>query len=122
ALRIRMQFGAIAFLGAMAAVITAIISIGLAYLGFGAISLVAPFPIVALFQLGVAWWLARPKVTFIFDLEGYLQVIRSITVLFSSRVLTVFSANVDYFFLLMFHSKEVVGVYFLAFNISTQTI
>jgi PST family polysaccharide transporter len=122
ALRIRMQFAEIAFLGLLAVLLTAVISIVLAYMGFGALSLVIPFPIVAIVQLFIAWWLTRPKVAFLFSLKDCGEVIQSTSILFASRLLTFFSANVDYFFLLMFHSKEVVGLYFLAFNMSTQTI
>lgn len=122
ALRIRMQFAQIAMLGALNVVLTCVISITLAYYGFGAMSLVIPFPIVALIQLAITWWLVRPQIGRRFSIDDCWGILHSSLVLFASRVLTVLSANIDYFFLLMFHDKVVVGLYFLAFNISTQTL
>lgn len=122
ALRIRMQFAEIAMLGAFNVGLTAILSILFAYLGFGALSLAIPFPIVGALQFLIAWYLTRPKISLKVNLSDCYSILHDSTVLFTSRVLSVVSANIDYFFLLLFHNKDVVGIYYLAFNISTQTL
>lgn len=121
-LQIEMRFGLLAAVKWMETVVTLALSVLLAWLGFGAYSFVLPRPIVSLARLAVLWKAARPPVRWNAQVARWKFLLRDSLVLLLSNVFLMIQWQGDYLILGRFFDPAVVGLYFMAFNLSIQTM
>lgn len=120
---LQLRFRFIAGLGVATNVLSTAVGIALAWAGFGALAVAIPKPVTALFRLGVLWGAARPpSVGWQADRTKIKPLAQSSLALLGVSLVTTVINQADYVALGWFHSAEVVGVYFFAFNLSLQTL
>ncbi len=121
-LRARMQFGVLAVYGTFETIGQVLMTVVLAWNGFGAYSFVLPGPIVAALRAVVMWRLAaitpdlRPQRT------RWKYVIGNTTVNFANRVLISLISQGDYIVLGLVGTQASVGVYYFGFRLAAQPL
>jgi lipopolysaccharide exporter len=121
-LQIEMRFGWVAWLGFGTNTLNAALSIGFAFLGFGAYSFVLPKPIIALVQAILLWLIAPPPTQWNLQLRRWRYLINDSALLLGTSMLYTVTAQGDYAIVGMTQSKHSVGLYYFAFNIAVQTV
>ena len=106
---------------ARVAVVTAL-SIVLACFGVGAASFILPMFIVAVLRAAVLWGLAHPKVRMRLQLGRWKYILKDSRLIVGVNIANALVAQGDYMMLGLLHSKDVVGVYFFSFGLSSQAI
>jgi O-antigen/teichoic acid export membrane protein len=90
---------------------------------FKAYSFVLPRPVIALSRLAVLWNAAKPPVRRQFDFRRWKFMLSDSATLFISNLFLMLQWQGDYIVLgLLFLDQTILGVYFLAFNLSIQTM
>jgi PST family polysaccharide transporter len=93
-----------------------------AWLGWGAYSFAAPWPIMAVVRLALTWAAARLVPHGGLQISRWGELIGSSLWVLQARAVGTFVMVGDYLLLGIFHKETVVGVYFFAFNLSLQTL
>ena len=117
-----LRFRLMAALGLVQIVLMTSLSVLFAALHFGAYSFVLPFPIVALVRILLLWPIARLPVRFDMELRKWRFLIGNNLMLIAGEFLLTITYQGDYLILGWLWSKEVVGHYFWAFNMSVQSL
>jgi PST family polysaccharide transporter len=121
-LRARMQFGALAVYGSLETVGQALMTVGLAWQGFGAYSFVLPTPVLALVRAAVLWRLAASKPDLRPQPGRWKYVIGNTTVTFVNRIVISLINQGDYMALGLLGSQASVGVYYFGFRLAAQPL
>ena len=117
-----LRFRLLSILNVVCSIVTVLLSVLLAYLGFGAYSLVIPIPIIAALRAGVLLWSDPPKIRPALQLRRWRYLLRDSGLIIATVACIMVSMQGDYLTLGYRHGDEVVGVYFFAFNLSAQTM
>lgn len=121
-LQMDMSFRFLARLRFIVAVATAVLTVGLAALGFGAYSMVIPRPAIAMLELVALWTVCRPPVRARGTWGAYRSLLGDSALLVATGLVVTVASRADYAVLGLFHSAQVVGVYYFAYNLSTQAL
>jgi O-antigen/teichoic acid export membrane protein len=89
---------------------------------YKAYSFVLPRPIIALSRLAILWAAARPPVKWDPDVRRWKYMLSDSATLFTSNLFLMLQWQGDYIVLKRLYSASILGVYFLAFNLSIQTM
>jgi O-antigen/teichoic acid export membrane protein len=90
---------------------------------YKAYSFILPRPCVALARLFILWRAARPPVRRTPQFHRWKHLLSDSATLFTSNLFLMLQWQGDYIVLAsLFADKAILGVYFLAFNLSTQTM
>lgn len=89
---------------------------------YKAYSFVLPRPIVAVAKLLILWNAARPPVKRFPQFERWKYMFNDSATLFISGLFLMLQWQGDYIVLGLFFNQAILGIYFLAFNLSTQTM
>lgn len=125
ALRAQLRFKAVAFNLAFTNVLIALGQVTLAYTLAGrhlpgALALAIPIPVAALVGSIILWTLARPKISRHMHVRRWRHFLGDSMTLFATRALATFQSQSDRMILGVLSVTTVVGVYFFAFQLSTQ--
>jgi PST family polysaccharide transporter len=121
-LQIDLRFRAIAVLALVTSSFSMATSIVLAWLGSGAYSFVIPMPLTSLVFLGILWPLVRPNIRSGSPLRRTRFLFGDNLLLLGATFFLCVTTQGDYIILGRMYPKEVVGLYFWAFNISLQSL
>ena len=121
-LRARMQFGALAVCGTLETVGLALMTVVLAWLGFGAYSFALPTPVMAAIRAAVLWRLAASKPDLRPRRKRWKYVVGNTTISFANRVLIALISQGDYMVLGLVGSQAAVGVYYFGFRLAAQPL
>ncbi len=121
-LRARMQFGALAIYGTLETVGQVLMTVALAWYGFGAYSFVLPGPIVSALRVVVLWRLVASKPNLRPQRTRWKYVIGNTTVTFANRVLISLINQGDYIVLGLVGSQASVGAYYFGFRLAAQPL
>jgi PST family polysaccharide transporter len=119
---LHLRFRTLAVLGLISNVLTVALSLGFALLGLGVYAFVLPKPLVALATAAALWGMTpmRPRLNPQFRRWRFLA--KDAGFLLATSLATVVISQGDYMSLGAFHVPEVVGVFYFAFNLSTQPV
>ncbi len=120
--RARMQFGVFAVYGLLEIVAQALLTVGLAWNGFGAYSFVIPMPILAAVRAVVWWRLAATKIGFRPQWTRWKYVVGNTAVTAASRTIINVIGQGDYLVLGLLATQDVVGAYYFAFRLAGQPL
>jgi lipopolysaccharide exporter len=122
-LRIQMRFKLLSLLGLLMTASITFLSILFAWLGFGAYSFIIPGPIVLALRGAAICWLSPPPVRRHVDFHRWHGMLGANAMLFAASVFQTIAWQGDYVILgrLYPHDKPMVGRYYWAYNLSTQT-
>src|SRR6185312_13168116 len=87
-----------------------------------AYSFVLPRPFIALGRLAILWSAARPPVRLNPEFRRWKHMLSDSATLFTSNLFLMLQWQGDYIVLKRLYETAVLGVYFLAFNLSIQTM
>ncbi len=121
-LQSQMRFRLIAGIGVGTNLGQMTLCILLAWWGMGAYSFVIPRPLMALITLAVSWWAASPPIRWDLQVRRWRYLVTDSVKIFVGNIFVRITEYGDYIILGIFHPEEVVGIYFFAFNLSTQTL
>lgn len=121
-MRIRMQFRKIAILGTTNVLATAILSVTFAFLQMGAYSVVLPRPIVSIGTCVATFVLSGLPLRLHFRMKLWRRFLRNARYFFITGGLNTLLAQGDYLLTGLFFPKAILGAYYFAFNLSTQTV
>jgi O-antigen/teichoic acid export membrane protein len=117
-----MRFSAIAKLGWIEGILTTVLTVMFAAMHFGAYSFALPRPIISTVLAIINWWIAPSPVRLNPQLRRWKFLIGdTMTLLLLTLAFTAISQG-DYMMLGLFRGAADVGIYFFAFNLSTQTV
>lgn len=90
---------------------------------YKAYAFVLPRPFIALSRLSILWYAARPPVKMRVHFRRWKYLLSDSATLFTSNLFLMLQWQGDYIVLARFYTdKAILGVYFLAFNLSIQTM
>ena len=115
------RFRALAGLAASFGVTQIVATVVFAFFGYGAYSFVFGTIVASLINTTVAWWIATPSIQLGWELEKWKSLWNDTLSLTLVGLATTVIQQIDYMMLGMFQPKELVGYYFFAFGIATQT-
>jgi PST family polysaccharide transporter len=121
-LQIQMRFGTLAAATFAQTVGIVGLAIIFAWLGFGAYSFAWPHVIVHLGRTIAFWWLAAPPLRGRFQFRRWKYLIGDSLRVFWAKILEQVSWQAPYFVLGIFHSSDVVGLFYVAVAFSAQTL
>jgi PST family polysaccharide transporter len=116
----RLRFRTDAVIHGSTTMLTMLLSIVLAAAGLGPYALVVPVPLVLAAQAAVMWSVAPVRIRPRPQLRRWRFLIGDVGYSWGVSALIVLILQADYIALSVYHSAAVVGLYFLAFNLSTQ--
>jgi O-antigen/teichoic acid export membrane protein len=119
-LTMEMRFRAIAAVNIGYNLIAMVVSILLAWRGFGAYSFVIPLPVAGVVRAVWLWRLARPPIRFRPQMRRWKFLIGDSGYTLGTGFIFSILAQAGSMALGLFYAKAVVGQYFFAFNLSTQ--
>ncbi len=99
-----------------------LLSVLLAWLGWGPYSFVVPMVAVSFGRVLIQWSTTRVTIRPRLELRRWRFLLKDSGVIFISGLFSALLWQGDYMMLGCFHDKAVVGIYFFAFNLSTQTM
>ena len=121
-MRSRMQFGIFAAYGAIETVAQALMTVGLAWLGYGAFSFVIPIPVISIVR-AITWWLLlATKPPLQAQRRRWKYLVRNTAASFFSRLLIALISQGDYMVLGLLASQNVVGRYYFGFRLAAQPL
>ena len=122
-LRIQMRFRLLSLIGLLTATAMTGLTIAFAWLGFGAYSFILPGPIVMGVRAAAVWRIAPPPVRWHPELSRWPGMLEANGMLFAASVFQTIVWQGDYLILgrLYPDDKKMVGRYYWAYNLSTQT-
>ena len=121
-LRTQLRFRPLAMTEGVVAVVSTLLMAGLAFGGFGALSLAIPRPVAAVLRAVMLWRLARPKILPRLYLSRWKLLAGSSSLLLLGNFLVILTQQGDYMLLGLYHDERVVGLYFFAFALSMQAM
>ena len=121
-LQIGFRFRAFSKINFVTSTLTSALSILFAWLGFGVYSFVLPQPISALVARSRYGRWPSPGISPHLQVRRWRYLMGDSAFLLGTAVCNAVMGNGDYLVLGILQPKEVVGSYFFAFNLSTQTI
>jgi PST family polysaccharide transporter len=121
-MRARLQFGAIAAYGSVEIVVQAMLTVALAWAGFGAYSFAIPVPVMAATRSLVFWRMARPESRLRPQLGRWRHMLANTGATFATRLLTTLINQGDYMVLGLLASHDEVGRYYFGFRLSAQPL
>lgn len=121
ALAAQLKFRTTVILGTITAVGTSVLSIILAWQGWGAYSYIAPLPIMAAFQLAALWIAARPRIQTKLQVRRWRYFIADASFNWGFTICMI-ALSADHVVLSLLFPAAVIGVYFWAVNLSTQLL
>ncbi len=122
-LQSQLRFGALATLAFGQSVLAVALSVLLASGGFGAVSIILPLTLSEVVRTVGLWFLAMPELMFRLDLSRWKYMVGESLLLVVCGVLMAIPWHVDFVLLgRLYEDKTVVGTYFWARNLSTQTL
>ncbi len=116
-----LRFNIVAKLTLAGNLTTSILSVILAFLGAGVYSFVIPLPIVSLGRFLILMYASGYRPVGRLYLRRWRYLLADSALMVGTSVAVCCVAQGDNLMLGLFHSREVLGVYFFAFNLSTQT-
>jgi O-antigen/teichoic acid export membrane protein len=99
-----------------------VLSVFLAWRGFQAYSFILPLPIVALVRAAALWHFAVPHIGWRISMRRWRFLWGDNVILLAATFLYTITSHGDYLILGRLFPEEVVGQYFWAFSLSTQTL
>lgn len=121
-LQVELRFKSLALLGSCSQLVTSVLSIILAWRGFGIYSFVVPRPIGSLVQMTLYWAFAGVKLRPRARISRWRFLFGNSALMVATTFFSVVIAQGDYLMLGLFGSKAALGVYFFAFVLSAQTL
>jgi O-antigen/teichoic acid export membrane protein len=121
-LQSEMRFRSLAMIYLINIVANAALSIFFAWRGFGPYSIILPKPILAFAQAAVLLPWTRPTVRLNFEVHLWKYLLGPLSMLLAVSLCNTLVSQADYMALGLFHTEQVVGVYFFAFGIALQTL
>lgn len=121
-LRARMQFGALAIYGTLETLGQVLMTVALAWYGFGAYSFVVPGPVVSALRAIVLWCLVVSKPDLRPQRTRWRYVIGNTTITFANRILISFISQGSYIVLGLVGSQASVGIYYFGFRLAAQPL
>ena len=121
-MRARLQFGAVAIYGSLEIVAQALLTVGLAWGGFGAYSFVIPVPFLAVMRAVVWWRLAAATNSLRPQRRRWKYVIGNTAISAATRTLINVISQGDYLVLGLLATQDVVGVYYFGFRLAGQPL
>jgi len=118
----QLKFGLLAKCGLFNTVATTCLTIFFASMGLGVYSFVFPRPLAAVAQAAILWYLAPVPIRRTLDLGRWRFMLRDATLLMGVSLFTMFLLQGDYLLLGLTASTAVVGVYYFAYSLSSQTL
>jgi len=117
-----LRFRALATIGITSIALMTSLQVLLAWLGFGAYSWIIPLPVRFLYRTVFVWILAPTRIRRSPQLRRWRYLMPDGLRLITSDLLRTVVHQGDYMILGLFFSTTVVGVYYFAYTLSTQTI
>ncbi len=121
-MRSQLRFGMFALYGSFETVAQSLMTVGLAWLGYGAYSFVIPAPILAVVR-ALVWWsliTTRPKLQA--HRRRWKYLVRNTAAAFLSRIMVSFIGQGGYMVLGLLASESVVGRYYFGFRLAAQPL
>jgi O-antigen/teichoic acid export membrane protein len=119
-LRSLMRFKFLASYGSAESIVSQIVTILLAWSGFGAISFVLASPVFAFVRAIVFWRVAPIPLRSLRLSKGWSQMLKRGSGVFGAAIITTSIGQGDYMILGLLASAQVVGIYFFAFKLAAQ--
>jgi PST family polysaccharide transporter len=114
--RARMQFGVFAVYGSLETLGQALMTVGLAWCGFGVYSFVIPVPIFAALRATVWWRISGATPNFQLQYKRWKYLVGNTATNFASKTIVSIISQGDYVVLGLIATQDVVGVYYLDFD------
>lgn len=121
-LRARMQFGVLAIYATVEMIAQVLMTVALAWRGFGAYSFVLPGPVLSAVRTAVMWRLAAFKPDLRPKRRRWRYVVGNTTITFVNRILISFINQGDYMVLGLTGSQATVGIYYFGFRLAAQPL
>lgn len=121
-LRASLRFKLIAICQASIDSFRMLLTVALAFVGFGAYSFVIPMLAGSIIMLGVYWWCARPQVRWSPEFHRWKWLFKDTSVLVGMQFFSIMLWQGGYIMLGLFHDEAQVGLYYFAFRLSLQTL
>jgi len=121
-LQVELKFKILAIIAMISAVGLLVFQVALANAGFGALSLVVPSAIIPALAFVALLLITRPSIKPRPEFSKWRQLYGDSKWVFIGMVFMAFISQGDYFILGVITDTHEVGLYFFAFNLSTQTI
>jgi len=121
-LRARMQFRVLAISGAVENIAQAALTLGFAWLGFGAYSFVLPLPMLAVGKAAAWWRLAARGIALQVKVRRWRHLVGNTLYTFLNRILGTIIGQGDYFVLGLLATHDVVGAYYFGFRVAAQPL
>ena len=118
--QVDLRFRALAWIGWLATSGAMLLSVLFAAAGLGAYSFVLPLQIAALFRLIALWRLSGVPLHFRLRRRRWRYLVSDSGLLLASSLFVAITWQADYVILGYLYDKDVVGLYFWAFNLSGQ--
>lgn len=117
-----LRFKALASFNLMSNTLTIALQVLLAWMGYGAFAFAIARPIVAVVEIGVAWWMAAPKVRWRPRLRAWKHLFADSGVMLAVAFIYTGVTQLGPIVLGKLQLGDVVGLYFWAYNLSLQTL
>ena len=121
-LRSQMRFQFLAAYGAGELILQQVLTIVLAYLGFGAFSFVIPVPLMAALRVAVYWSVVKRPRRLRVNRAQSRHLLKNGAAVFGSKLIVAAIGQGDYAVLGLFAPSAVVGAYFFAFRLAAQPV
>jgi PST family polysaccharide transporter len=118
----KLDFRLVAISGVAQSISQTALTIVFAAMGYGALSFVLPYPIVAVGGLIFQWVLARPKINWHIRPSEWRYLVGDSARMLTASGIVMLTSQGDYMVLGILQPAAVVGLYVLAFNLSSQAI
>jgi PST family polysaccharide transporter len=117
-----LRFRALAIVNVGTLVARMVMTVALAWLGFGAFSFVIPVPVTNALVAGVLWWWVRPPFSFALQLKKWRYLIGDSTRILVAELQRAFMDQSDNMMVGIFRNVAVVGLYKFGFDFSVQLL
>jgi O-antigen/teichoic acid export membrane protein len=121
-MRAEMKFGTFAAYGSLEIIVQSLMTVGLAWRGYGAYSFVIPAPVLAVIRAAAWWWLIETKPTLKAQRKRWKYLVQNTTAAFLSRIIVSFIGQGDYMVLGLLANESVVGRYYFGFRLAAQPL
>ena len=119
-LQSQMQFRLIATVNTVVAFFGVLLSVALAYYGFGPYSIVLPQPIMALAKCLIFFFKTKVRIRRDFEVRRWRYLAGTASILLLTYVVVTITSHGGYLIIGWLYGTHVVGMYYFAFNLSTQ--
>ena len=121
-MRSRLQFGFLASYGTAEAVIQAVLTVALAWDGYGAYSFVLPVPVIAAVRMLVWWWKSGLSADLNPQVRRWRYLFRNTSTHFLTKSILVGISQCDYVVLGFTTAHAEVGLYYFGFRLAVQPL